>query len=63
MKTKYIKAFIGLIPALGMASCMDFDTPSDEFTGSQVDSDIVLSYRHDCLSAGCPPFPYRGGSV
>lgn len=37
MKTKYIKAFIGLIPALGMASCMDFDTPSDEFTGSQVE--------------------------
>lgn len=36
MNISYKKAIIAALPVLGLASCMDFDSPSDEFTGGTV---------------------------
>lgn len=44
MKAKYIKYAISLLAVFGMTSCMDFDTPSDEFTGTQITVDENVYY-------------------
>jgi hypothetical protein len=44
MKTKYIKFAISAFVLAGLSSCMDFDTPSDEFTGTQTATDETVYY-------------------
>ncbi len=35
MNISYMKVLTAALPILGMTACMDFDSPSDEFTGGQ----------------------------
>lgn len=50
MKYKNLRFLIAAVPALAFTACMDFDTPSDEFTGGQiVIDDKVYSGNPDSL--------------
>lgn len=50
MKSTIYKIFFCLIPAALFYSCMDFDTPADEFTGTQgVIDDVVYQGKADSI--------------
>jgi len=42
MKLNIIKALVTALPLVGLASCMDFDTPADEVTGNQTVVDPTI---------------------
>lgn len=46
MKLNYIKLAAIAVPVLGFTACMDFDTPSDEFTSNQQTTDDKVYVGH-----------------
>ncbi|MCM1348806.1 MAG: SusD/RagB family nutrient-binding outer membrane lipoprotein [Firmicutes bacterium] len=50
MKLNYIKLAAIALPVLGFTACMDFDTPSDEFTSTQTNvEEVVYSGNPDSI--------------